>query len=154
MQIVIQVYTLIYLGRFSHEILPCFEHSWINTSFFLSWRKNCANIDVFNFQQTFVSISTIYGYLCRPSKPMPSFKGCLRMGQVEIKGINSSWLSMHESFCLGFNNYPFWVRASFSFCWSFTTLLRFEILFCLTNLLGLGEGVSIWKNYFIYKNYQ
>ena len=65
--------TLILLGGFFHEIFPCFEHSWINTSFFLSWQKNHGNIDVFNFQRTFVSISTIYGYLFTPAKPMPTF---------------------------------------------------------------------------------
>ena len=52
--------------------------------FFLSWWKSYGNINVFNFQQIFISISTIYGYLCTPTKPMPSFKGCLCVGQVVI----------------------------------------------------------------------
>ena len=33
----------------------------------------------FQFRGTFVTISTIYGYLCTPAKPMPTFKGCLRI---------------------------------------------------------------------------
>ena len=65
--------SLIHLGGFFHKIFPCFEHSWINISFFLSWQKNRGNIDVFIFRGTFVSILTIYGYLFTPSKPMPAF---------------------------------------------------------------------------------
>ena len=36
------------LVGFFHEIFPRFEHSWINTSSFLSWLENRGNIDVFN----------------------------------------------------------------------------------------------------------
>ena len=74
------LWSLIHLGGFFHKIFPCFEHSWINTSFFYHGGKTVAISTFFNFRRTFISISMIYGYICTPTKPMPSFNGsCLFM---------------------------------------------------------------------------
>ena len=77
--------SLMHLGRFFHEIFPCFQHSWINTWFFFImaeklWQYRCFLI--------FDELSSLHRqYMAIFAHPPNQFQltmtlGCLRVGQL------------------------------------------------------------------------
>ena len=121
--------SLIDLVGFFHEIFPPFEHSWINNSFFYHGGKTMA-ISTFLILQGLSSLYRRYmAIFAHPRNQcnLSTTLGCLHAGKVVMALIII--LAELEQASL-------FVEAS-----QLYSDLKF--LFCVTNLLGLGERVPI-----------